>query len=388
MTSKLLWRDIPRILPEIIQIRRHIHMHPELSGEETATTAYICKILESNNISYTILPNNSGVVAEVGFSDSAVGIRAELDALPIRELTGLEYASVNEGVMHACGHDIHAAAALGFLLLLKPHESRLERRVRVFFQPAEETVGGADLMIKYGCLENPRVDTVFGFHVDPTLQVGKVRYLSGAMNAAVTDVELTIRGKSSCHGAHPEQGIDAIVAAAGVISAIQSVPARRFAPTTPVVVTIGTINGGSASNVVAGEVKMSGTLRALDMDVMRALKQIVLDTCENTARGYGAEADVTFTTEYPVLRNDEQLTERTVEKIRGLIGKENVYKMDAPSLGADDFAFFCQAADCCYFNIGCRGDNQGDDQVLHSACFAPDEKCIENALKILCEIVL
>ena len=387
MLSDILTRDIPRILPEVIQIRRHIHMHPELSGEEAATTAYICKVLDSNNISYTVLPNNCGVVAEVGMGDSAVGIRAELDALPINELTGLEYASVNEGVMHACGHDIHAAAALGVLLLLKPHESELCRRVRVFFQPAEETVGGADAMIKHGCLEDPKVDTVFGFHVDPTLAVGAVRYLPGAMNAAVTDVEITVRGKS-CHGARPQQGIDAIVAAAGVVSALQTVPARRFAPTTPVVVTIGTINGGTASNIVADEVRMSGTLRALDMDAMRTLKSLVKQTCELTARSFGADADVTFTTEYPVLNNDEALTGRTVGKISALIGKENVYKMDAPSLGADDFAFFCQAADCCYFNIGCRSDAQGDDQILHSALLAPDEACIENALRILCEVVL
>ena len=316
-------------------------MHPELSCEETATTAYICKILENNKISYTVLPNNSGIVAELGTGDSAVGIRAELDALPMQELTGLEYASVNEGVMHACGHDMHAAAALGFLLLLKPHESLLSRRVRVFFQPAEETVGGADAMIKHGCLENPKVDTVFGFHVDPTLQVGAVRYLPGAMNAAVTDVDIVVHGKS-CHGARPQQGIDAIVAAAGVVSALQTIPARRFAPTTPVVVTIGTINGGTASNIVADEVKMSGTLRALDMDVMRELKSLVEQTCENTARGFGAQAEVIFTTEYPVLNNDNALTERTIDKISALIGKENVYKMDAPSLGADDFAFFCE----------------------------------------------
>ena len=387
MLSELLKREIPRILPKAIEIRRHIHMHPELSGEELKTTKCICDVLDDYDISYTVLPNRCGVVAEVGFGDSAVGIRAELDALPMQELTGLEYASVNEGVMHACGHDIHAAAALGFLLLIKPHESRLEHRIRVFFQPAEETVGGADAMIKCGCLENPKVDTVFGFHVDPTLRTGAVRYLAGAMNAAVTDVELTIRGKS-CHGARPQQGIDAIVAAAGVVSALQTVPARRFAPTTPVVVTIGTINGGTASNIVADEVRMSGTLRALDMDAMRTLKSLVKQTCELTAHSFGAHADVTFTTEYPVLNNAPELTERTIDKISALIGKENVYKMDAPSLGADDFAFFCQAADCCYFNIGCRGNAQGDDQVLHSAYFAPDERCIENALKILCEIVM
>ena len=387
MTSATLMREIDRILTQTIEIRRHVHKHPELSCEELQTTAYICDILEKNKIRYKLLPNRSGIVAEVGTGERAVGIRAELDALPVTELTGLEYASVNEGVMHACGHDINLATALGFILLLAPHESELTRRVRVFFQPAEETVGGADAMIKLGCLDDPKVDTVFGFHVDPTLRIGAVRYLPGAMNAAVTDVELTIRGRS-CHGARPHQGIDAIVAAAGVVSALQSIPSRRFAATTPVIITIGTINGGTASNIVADEVKMSGTLRALDMNVMRELKSLVKQTCEQAARGFGAQAEVVFTTEYPVLDNNQKLTECTINKISALIGKDNVYKMDAPSLGADDFAFFCQAADCCYFNIGCRGDSQGDDQILHSAHLAPDEGCIKNALEILCEIII
>lgn len=381
--SDLLLGEIPGILPQVIQMRRHIHMHPELSCEETETTAYICDIFRKNGISHTVLPDNGGVVAQVGGGERAIGIRAELDALPIEELTGLPYASVNRGVMHACGHDMHLAAAVGFLLLLKPYEHQLPFAVKVFCQPAEETVGGAEKMIRLGCMEAPTVDAVFGFHIDPTHPAGTAAYMSGAMNAAVTDFELSILGKS-CHGAHPEQGVDAIVAAAGVISALQTIPARRFAPTTPVVVTVGTVNGGTASNIVAGEVNMSGTLRTLDMAVMQKLKETVRQLCENTARGYGAEAKLTYTTSYPVLHNDPSLTERTFAKVRALLGEDKVVRMDAPSLGADDFAFFCQAADSCYFNIGCGGSEQNKGQLLHSPYLAPDEGCLETALQILC----
>ncbi len=378
--------EIERILPEVVEIRRHVHMYPELSGEERETTAYLCDILDKNNVSYRVLPDNCGVVASVGQGSYAVGVRAELDALPVTEETGLEYASKIDGVMHACGHDIHFAAALGLLLLLKPHEDELDHVVRVFFQPAEETVGGANDMILHGCMKDPEVRKVFGFHISPTKKTGTVEYLTGAMNAAVTDFELTVHGRS-CHGAHPEQGIDAIVAAAGIVTALQSVPARRFAPTAPTIVTVGTINGGTAENVVAGEVKMSGTLRALDMDVMAELKEIVRETCENTAQGFGASAEINYTTEYPVLYNAPELTESTVAKISDLIGKDNIKKMDAPSLGADDFAFFCQHAECCYFNIGCRSESQGDDQVLHTPCLSPDENSLRIALQILCNIV-
>lgn len=375
--------DIPGILPQVIQMRRHIHMHPELSCEERETTAYICNVFRGNGISYTVLPQNSGVVAQVGNGERAIGIRAELDALPIEELTGLPYASVNPGVMHACGHDMHLAAAIGFLLLLKPYEDQLPFAVKVFCQPAEETVGGAEQMIKLGCMKDPAVDTVFGFHIDPSHPAGTAAYLPGAMNAAVTDFELSIHGKS-CHGARPQQGVDAIVAAAGVISALQTIPARRFAPTTPVVVTVGTVNGGTASNIVAGEVNMSGTLRTLDMAAMHKLKEDVRQVCEQTAQGYGAKASLTYTTSYPVLHNAPALTERTFAKVRTLLGEDKVVRMDAPSLGADDFAFFCQAADSCYFNIGCGGKDQKDGQILHSPYLAPDESCLETALNILC----
>ena len=378
--------DIERVMPQVIEIRRHVHAHPELSGYERETTAYICNIMDRKGIRYTVLPDNSGVVAEVGCGERAVGIRAEMDALPIREETGLEYASAHDGVMHACGHDMNLAAGLGLLLLLKSHENELDHTVKVFFQPAEETVGGADAMIRLGCMEDPKTETVFGLHVDPTLRTGAIRYLPGAMNAAVTDFELTVHGRS-CHGARPHQGIDAIVAAAEIVTALQAVPSRRFSPTTPVVLTLGTINGGVANNIIADEVKIAGTLRALDMGVMSDLKRIVRETCEKVAEGFGATAEVNYTTEYPVLCNDSALTESTVGKIEALLGKENVHQMDAPSLGADDFAFFCRHARCFYFNVGCRGANQGDEQVLHSSLLAPDEDSLRVALEILSEIV-
>ncbi len=379
--------DISRILPRVTEIRRHVHMYPELSGEERQTAAYVCRILEEHGISYTVLPHDSGIVARVmGNAAHAIGIRAELDALPMTEQTDLPYASRNEGVMHACGHDMHLAAALGFLLMLKPYEDKLTCGVAVFFQPAEETVGGADAMIRRGCLEDPPVHRVFGFHVTPSMPVGDVQFLPGVMNAAVTDFELTVLGKS-CHGAHPEQGVDAIVAGAAIVSALQTAVSRNIAPTDPAVVTVGTFNGGTAGNIVAGKVTMNGTLRALDAEVMAQLKEAVRRVCEDTATAFGAQAKLTYTTEYPPLCNDADLTAQLLDRAGQLLGKDKTHLMSAPSLGADDFAFFCQKVPCCYFNIGCGTEGQDDRQILHSPYFAPDERCFETALQMLCLLI-
>ena len=384
---EILMGDIPRILPKVAEIRRHVHMYPELSGEERETSAYVCRILEEHGISYTVLPDGSGIVARVmGNAPYAIGIRAELDALPMTEQTGLDYASRNEGVMHACGHDMHLAVALGFLLMLKPHEDKLTCGVAVFFQPAEETVGGADEMIRRGCLEDPPVHRVFGFHVTPSLSVGDVQFLPGVMNAAVTDFELKVMGKS-CHGAHPEQGVDAIVAGAAIVSALQTVVSRNIAPTDSAVVTVGTFDGGTAGNIVAGEVSMNGTLRALDSAVMTELKGAVSRVCEDTAAGYGARVQLDFTTEYPPLCNDADLTAKLLDRAGQLLGKDKTHLMSAPSLGADDFAFFCQKVPGCYFNVGCRTEHLRDGQILHSPLFAPDERCFRTALQMLCLLI-
>ena len=362
---------------EIIRdLRAQLHDCAEVSGQEVRTKALLKDFL-SKNTSLELHDCGDGFYAahrEANPAKPAIALRGDYDAL----------ATPDGSAAHLCGHDGNAAVLCGAALYLEG--KTVGRNVFLLFQPAEETVGGADDMIKRGCMSDPEVRTVFGFHIAPTDKVGTVAYLAGAMNAAVTDFELTVRGRS-CHGAHPEQGIDSIVAAAGIVTALQAVPSRRFSPTTPTIVTIGTINGGTAGNVVAGEVKLTGTLRALDEGVMTDLKKIVRTTCENTAQGFGATAEINYTTEYPVLKNDAELTESTVGKIKKLIGKENVLEMDAPSLGADDFAFFCRHARCFYFNVGCRGASQGDEQVLHSSLLAPDEDSLRIALEILCAIV-
>ncbi|MBR0026624.1 MAG: amidohydrolase, partial [Clostridia bacterium] len=278
------------VFDETVQMRRKLHQNPELSGEEHQTLAFIAEHLNALDIPF-VSYSNGGICACIGRGESAVGIRADIDALPVEEKTGLPYASQNIGVMHACGHDIHTAILLGAAKIFKSMENELPGVVKLFFQPAEETVGGAEVMVKEGCMESPKVHSVLGLHVEPALPVGKISFLPGKMNAAVTELYITVRGKS-CHGAHPEQGVDAIVAAAHIVTALQSIDSRMTAPTEPVVVTIGTIAGGTQNNIIAGEVHMEGTIRTLSRETAAIVKEQVTRVIENVAAAWGAEADV------------------------------------------------------------------------------------------------
>ena len=368
------------VLGETIALRREFHRNPELSGCEHETLARIAAELERLNIPYQTF-SNGGIAAAIGAGERAIGIRGDVDALPVQEKTGLPYASRNDGVMHACGHDVHTALLLGVARMFKACESELPCAVKLLFQPAEETVGGAKVMIDEGCMADPAVDAVLGIHVDPAVPVGAASFLPGKMNAAVIELGITVRGKS-CHGAHPEEGVDAIVIAANVITALQTVVSRLNAPTTPVVVTIGTIQGGSAGNVVAGEVKMTGTVRVLDMETGRQVKEQIRAVAAGVAAAWGGEVDVELVDDYPALINDLALTNLMADTAAELLGKENVVICDTPSMGADDFAYIAGAAKGCYFNIGTA--EQGEPlQSLHSETFAPSEDCMLPALALL-----
>lgn len=376
-----LREKVSKEIDEAVSMRRYLHQHPELSGAEENTRAYIDGRLKEWGIPHRVCSTNGGIVADVGTGEPCIALRADIDALPIEEKTGLAYASENPGIMHACGHDIHTAILLAVGKLLKQQEKQLNGTVRLLFQPAEETTGGAADMIKDGCLENPKVSAILGLHVAPTLPVGKTEFCVGTMNAAVTDFSLTVRGEG-CHGAHPEQGVDSIVAAAQIVTALQSIVSRNIAPTTPGVVTIGTIQGGTKENIVADQVTMTGTIRALEPGTQKELKEAVARVAKNTAAAYGALVDVEMDDVCPALINDDRMLRRMFGLAEELLGRENAVRMNAPSLGADDFAFFSDQVPGCFFNIGTLGEVK-EGQVLHSAVYAPEERCMDVGILLM-----
>ena len=382
----ILREDVARILPEAINMRRYLHSHPELSGKEIGTQAYICEKLQAWSIPYRRCATNLGVVADIGHGNPCIALRVDTDALPIQEQTDLPFASQVDGVMHACGHDVHTAVLLAVSKLLKEREAELNGTVRLLFQPAEETVGGASNMIAEGCLDSPSVDAVLGFHVDPTLRAGCAAFCQGTMNAAATDLTLTVQGKG-CHGAHPEQGVDAIVAAAQIVTALQSVVSRSIAPTNSGVVTIGTIHGGTKENIIADTVTMTGTIRALTPQTQSHLKNTVRTIAEHTAAAFGASAQLSMEDLCPALINDEPLTGRMYQLAQDILGPEQVVLMKEPSLGADDFAFFSDQVAGCYFNVGAHTEGV-PGQSLHSPTFIPNEASIETAILLLTAGVL
>lgn len=390
--EKKIRQRIEEYYEEIVAIRRDFHSHPELSEHEERTAAKISQYLTAWGIPHQTGIAGHGVVGTVcGTAEctasgstgarrySAVGIRADIDALPITELVDWEFASKNEGVMHACGHDIHAAMLLGTAKVLKSLESEFSGTVKLFFQPAEETVGGAEQMIAAGCMQTPDVGAVLSFHVAPYLPTGAIEFCRGKMNAATCDLNVTVEGVS-CHGAHPEGGVDAIVAAAQIVTALQSIPSRNLAPTNPSIITVGQFHAGTKDNIVAGTAHLSGTIRALDPATMQTLKTRIRTVCEQTAAAYGATAQVSMYDGYPALINDTPTCMRMEALAERLFGRDKIYIMDEPSLGADDFAFFTQACDGLYMNLGTNPGTEKHEQKIHNEYYRPDETAMKNGI--------
>lgn len=376
------------IFLDILNIRRTLHQHPELSELEVETEKLICSELNKLNIPYISNVAGHGVVATImgkkhessnSHTYNCIAIRADIDAIALQEECDIPFASQNKGVMHACGHDLHTAILLGSAHLLKSLENEFSGAVKLFFQPAEETIGGALQMIEAGCMDNPQVDAVLGLHIHPQLPTGSVEFFRGDMNAASTELELIVNG-TTCHGAHPDEGVDPILIASHIMVALQSVCSRNLDPTTPGVVTIGKFNAGSAHNVIPNTATMNGIIRAMNLENRTFIKNQVERIAKNTALAYGGTCTVNFNDSYPALINNLELGSKLEEIARTYIGEENIVIAPKPSLGTDDFAYFSQSVPSVYFNIGTKHPLEVSPQGLHSEFVNPDEEAIKTGM--------
>ena len=363
------------LAPRLIEIRRHLHAHPELSGEEYQTAAYVAGVLSSCGIHVQEIVGKTGVVAELtgqGTDRRTLAIRTDMDALPIHEHTQLEFASRTPGVMHACGHDVHTTLGLGTAMILSQLTKSLPGTIRFLFQPAEEIAQGAKWMVEDGAIES--VDAIFGVHVFPSIPARNIGIRYGALTAAADDLEIIIQGESG-HGARPHQAIDAIWIAAQVITTLQQAISRTQNSLHPIVLTIGKIEGGRASNVIADMVKMVGTVRSLHPDSHKSLPQWIENIVAGICQTYGAKYQVNYRRGVPSVQNDPHLTKILEAASREAWGSDHIQIIPEPSLGAEDFSVYLENIPGCMFRLGVGHSNK-ENYPLHNPLFEVDEAAI------------
>jgi amidohydrolase len=377
---------------EITGIRRYIHENPELSFEEVKTGRFIAAQLTDWGISHEHGCAVNGVVGliegkkqapNVKKSAKVIALRADIDALPIKEANNVPYKSKNEGVMHACGHDAHTASLLGVAKILRDVQDDFSGTVKLIFQPAEERLpGGAAQMIKEGVLENPKPDFIIGQHVYPNLEAGKVGLRGGVYMASADEIYVTVKGRGG-HGAMPHECIDPVVMTAQIILALQQIVSRYANPLLPSVLTFGKINTtGGATNIIPDEVKLQGTFRTLDekwrMQAHSRMKKIA----EGIAKAMGGACEFRIEKGYPVLINDEKLTQRAQKYAIEFLGKENV--IDLPiRMTAEDFAYYSQAMPACFYRLGTRSEARRITSGLHTDTFDIEETSLETGMGLM-----
>lgn len=364
---------------EVVRLRREIHSHPELAFEEIKTSTLVAETLKRAGIETKTGVAKTGVLGFInaGKSGRAIALRADMDALPIKEATGLPFASQNEGKMHACGHDAHTAIALGAGMILNELKDELNGEVRLVFQPSEErNPGGAPFMIEAGALDG--IDEIYGLHVYAQSDAGTVGFCPGEMMASADELYITIKGKSG-HGARPHQSIDPIVASAQVIMALQTIVSRNLDPFAQGVVTIGSIHAGFAPNIIPNEVKLVGTLRAMSKEWREYAHKRVKEIVEGISMAAGCEYDVHIDLGYPVLKNWDDQTFFAEAAAKEIFGESNVFAVDR-FMGAEDFAYYLEKVPGTFYRLGIRNEAQGITADLHNDRFTIDEEALRTGI--------
>ena len=357
-----------------VALRREIHSHPELSDREEQTSALVCRELERLNIPYTVLPGMHGVVGMIssGREGPTVALRADMDALPIQEQTGLAFASQKEGVMHACGHDVHTAVLLGTASVLAENKALFRGNVKLFFQPAEEGVGGAKRMIAAGCMENPHVEAVFGLHSAPRLPAGKIGTKPGWTSASSDEIKIRVHGKSA-HGASPDEGVDAIYIASQLVVALYGLMARRVRGTDSIALNVGKFHAGNANNIICECAELEAMYRTFRADTRQRMKQEICDLVHSLCKGFGGWAEITIEEGYDGHANDADRTRRLMELSRELMGEDAFVLRETPDMGTEDFCYFGQKAPAVFFDLGTGSAPGHPVMPLHSSRFTVDE---------------
>lgn len=368
-----------KIHEEIRKIRHHIHTHPELSFQEKETASFIQTILQKYRIPFTDGWAGHGIVATIEGEETgpAIGLRADMDALPIQEMNKTSYASKNPGVMHACGHDVHSSCLLGAAIILQSIKRQIKGKIHLIFQPGEEKLpGGAHLMIREGLLEKYPMDAIIAQHVYPSMEVGKVGFKSGLYMASADEIYLTIQGRGG-HAAMPQDTIDTILLASHILLNLQEVVSRKAHPAIPTVLSFGKIQSvGGATNVIPDTVKIEGTFRTMDETWRAQAHQWIEKIARNTADSFGGECLVDIKVGYPCLINDAAMTEKLRREAVTYLGDQHVEELPL-RMTSEDFSFFSQHAPVTFYRLGTGNKSKGITAPVHTPTFEIDEDALE-----------
>ncbi len=369
---------------EFIDIRHHLHSHPELSYQEFETSKFVQQKLAQFNIPFSVKATTGvvGLIKGKNPDSRVIALRADMDALPIREENEVTYKSINEGVMHACGHDVHTTCLLGASKILQQLKEDWEGTVKLIFQPGEEkNPGGASLMIKDGALEDPKPQGIFGMHVHPGLQLGKLSFRKGRVMASADEIYITIKSKGG-HAAAPHLTADTILIASHLIVSLQQIISRNNNPVSPSVLSICSIQGGHTTNVIPSEVKLKGTFRAMDEEWRYKAHKLIKKQTVELVSAMGAEADILIDVGYPFVDNDPSLTDAAWQLANDFLGRENVEETEL-RMGAEDFGFYTHVVPGCFYRLGVRNEEKGIIHNVHTPRFNIDESAIRSGMEMM-----
>ncbi len=386
--NKLIEMHADSLFAKVKEIREYVHMHPELSYAEYGTMDYVSTILTEHNIQHEKGVGKTGIVAIVrneshSMEDSCLGLRADLDALPIHEENEVPYKSTVDGVMHACGHDVHTAILLGAAIIINTLKEHLPSPVKFIFQPGEEkNPGGATLMIADGVLENPSVREMIALHVFPEMNTGNVGFKEGLYMASCDEIHLTINGKGG-HGATPHQCIDPIVIGSSIVIELQQIVSRKCDPKIPCVLTFGHFEALGATNIIPSHAKLKGTFRTMNESWRKEGLELIESQIRSIAALHGATVDLEISTGYPYLENDPELTQQMRKKAIAVLGAAHVEELPI-RLTAEDFSFYGQHVPVCFFRLGVRNESRGIIHGVHHPRFDIDENALLTGVQLMC----